>query len=136
MRFMLMMNVPGNGPYQINNWSHEAIGNHVKYMKDFAAKLQKAGEWVDGQGLAGPDQAKLVKAGKDGKPVTDGVFAESKEFLAGFWIIDAPTRERAYEIAAEASMAPGADGKPLHLSIETREVLSAPDMETDKIKRG
>jgi hypothetical protein len=95
-------------------------------MKRFAAKLGGNGELVDAQGLAGPDQAKLVKGGKDGAPITDGVFPESKEFLAGYWIVDVDTRERAYAIAAEASMAPGPGGAPLHLPIEVREVMSAP----------
>jgi hypothetical protein len=95
-------------------------------MKSFAQKLQKAGELVGAEGLAGPDQAKRVRAGNDGKPITDGVFPESKEFLAGYWIIDVDTPERAYAIAGEASIAPGPGGKPLNLSIEVRQVMSAP----------
>ena len=78
------------------------------------------------EGLAGPDQAKLVRAGKDGRPVTDGVFPEAKEFLAGFWIVDVDTPERAYEIAAEASAAPGPGGAPLNMAIEVRQVMSGP----------
>jgi hypothetical protein len=76
--------------------------------------------------LASPDQAKRVRAGKNGEPITDGVFPESKEFLAGFWIIDVESPERAYEIAGRASTAPGAGGKPLNMPIEVRQVLSAP----------
>ena len=79
-----------------------------------------------GEGLAGPDQAKLVRAGDDGRPMTDGVFPESKEFLAGYWIIDVDRPERAYEIAAEASAAPGKGGKPLNMGIEVRQVMSGP----------
>jgi hypothetical protein len=67
-----------------------------------------------------------VRAGKDGKPVTDGVFAEAKEFLAGYWIVDVESAERAYEIAAEASLAPGPGGAPLYISIEVRQVMSGP----------
>jgi hypothetical protein len=81
---------------------------------------------VAAEGLSGPDQAKLVRAGSDGRPVTDGVFPEAKEFLAGYWIIDVETTAEAYRIAAEASAAPGPGGKPLNLAIEVREVLSAP----------
>jgi hypothetical protein len=81
---------------------------------------------VGAEGLAGPDQAKLVRAGKDGRPVTDGVFPEAKEFLAGFWIVDVDTPERAYEIAAEASAAPGPGGAPLNMAIEVRQVMSGP----------
>jgi hypothetical protein len=84
---------------------------------------------VAGEGLAGPEQAKLVRAGADGKPITDGVFPESKEFLAGWWIIDVASAERAYQIAAEASAAPGPGGKPLNMAIEVREVMSGPPKE-------
>jgi hypothetical protein len=58
--------------------------------------------------------------------VTDGVFPEAKEFLAGFWIVDVESAERAYEIAAKASLAPGPGGAPLFIPIEVRQVLSAP----------
>jgi hypothetical protein len=76
--------------------------------------------------LAGPDQAKRVRAGDDGKPITDGVFPESKEFLVGYWIIDVDSPERAYQLAAEASAAPGIGGKPLNMPIEVRQVMGAP----------
>lgn len=75
---------------------------------------------------AGPDQAKLVRASPGGEPITDGVFAESKEFLAGYWVVEVEDAERAYRIAAEASLAPGPGGKPLFLGIEVRQVMSAP----------
>jgi hypothetical protein len=71
-----------------------------------------------------------VRAGKDGLPMTDGVFPESKEYPAGYWIVDVASEARASEIAAEASTAPGgtivgADGKPVdHLWIEVREIMS------------
>lgn len=125
MKFMLMMNTPGRA-YENWSWAKEDLARHIQFMKDFAQKLMSAGEWADGQGLAPPTQAKLVSAGKDGKPVTDGVFPESKEFLAGFWIVDVPTAQRAYELAAEISLAPGVKGQPLHLKVEVREVMSAP----------
>jgi hypothetical protein len=129
MKFMLMMNTPGGGPYQVANWPRKDLEAHITFMKKFAIKLQGNGELVSAQGLAGPDQAKLVKAGADGEPITDGVFPETKEFLAGFWLVDVETAERAYRIAAEASMAPGPGGKPLHLNIEVRQVMSAPTVE-------
>jgi hypothetical protein len=71
-----------------------------------------------------------VRAGKAGAPeVTDGPFAEAKEFLAGYWIVDCETTQRAYEIAARASAAPGPGGKPLNMPIEVREVMSGPPVE-------
>lgn len=126
MKFMLMMNTPKGGEYQIMSWPQKDIEAHIAFMMDFNQKLKASGEWVDAQGLTAPSQAKLVRAGKDGKPVTDGVFPESKEFLAGFWIVDVPSAARAYEIAAGASVAPGIAGEPLYLSIEVRQVGEIP----------
>jgi len=129
MKYMLMMNVPSGGPYQIASWAQQDIKNHMTFMGDFAKKLTASGELAGAEGLAGPEQAKIVRAGKDGKPVTDGVFPESKEFLAGYWIVDVDSPERAYQIAAEASAAPGKGGAPLNMPIEVREVMSAPPVE-------
>ena len=129
MKYMLMMNTPHGGPYQIASWPPQDIKAHIAFMKSFAAKLHESGELVGAEGLAGPDQARRVRAGKDGKPITDGVFPEAKEFLAGYWIVDVPSAERAYEIAAEASAAPGPGGAPLDLAIEVRQVMSGPPQE-------
>jgi hypothetical protein len=126
MKYLLMMNVPGKGPYQIATWPKSAIQAHVGFMVALNKKLRESGEMIAGEGLSAPDQAKLVRAGKDGTPVTDGVFPESKEFLAGYWMVDVETPARAYEIAAEASAAPGPDGAPLNMAIEVREVMSGP----------
>lgn len=126
MKYMLMMNTPSGGAYQIAQWPKKDIQAHIAFMKEFAKKLSAAGELVAAEGLAGPDQAKLVRAGKDSKPVTDGVFSETKEFLAGYWIVDVESTERAYAIAAEASLAPGPGGAPMYLGIEVRQVMSAP----------
>jgi hypothetical protein len=126
MKYMLMMNHPGNGPYQIASWPKKDLQAHIAFMIQFAKKLGQSGELVAAEGLSGPEQAKRVRAGKDGKPITDGVFPESKEFLAGFWIIDVDSPERAYQIAAEASAAPGPGGEPLNMPIEVRLVPSGP----------
>ena len=126
MKYLLMMNTPGGGPYQISRWSPEDFNAHIGFMKDFVKKLGESGELVSAEGLSGPDQAKRVRAGADGKPITDGVFPESKEFLAGYWIVDVASPERAYEIAAEASAAPGRGGAPLNMAIEVRQVMSGP----------
>src|SRR6266567_1325065 len=129
MKYLLMMNAPGNGPYQISNWPQEDIKGHIQFMIGFAKKLRAAGELVSAEGLAGPDQAKRVRAGKDGMPITDGVFPESKEFLAGYWIVDVDSPERAYAIAAKASAAPGPGGAPLNMPIEVRPIMSGPPPE-------
>jgi hypothetical protein len=130
MKYMLMMNTPGAGPYQVAKWPQQDLKAHIAFMMSFAKKLGASGELAAAEGLAGPDQAKLVRAGKDGKPITDGVFPESKEFLAGYWIVDVESPERAYEIAAEASAAPGPGGTPLNMAIEVRQVMSGPPKES------
>ena len=127
MKYMLMMHAPrGTGDYQINNWTPDEFKAHMDHMTSLNKEITDAGEWVDGQGLTPPGQAKLVRAGKDGVPATDGVFPESKEFLAGYWIVDVDTPERAYQLAAKASAAPGPGRKPLNLAIEVRPVMSNP----------
>ncbi|HKE93022.1 MAG TPA: YciI family protein [Povalibacter sp.] len=126
MKYMLMMNTPRGGDYQLTKWPKKDIEAHIGFMIGFARKLQASGELVGAEGLASPGQARLVRAGKDGKPVSDGVFPESKEFLAGYWIVAVDSAERAYQIAAEASLAPGVGGEPLYLAIEVREVMSGP----------
>jgi hypothetical protein len=128
MKFMLMMNTPrGTGDYEIFKWTPEAFNAHIQFMKDLNRDLVKSGEFVEVQGLTPPGQAKIVRYGNGGPPVvSDGPFAETKEFLAGYWIIQVEKRERAYEVAARASSAPGPDGKPLVIPIEVREVMSAP----------
>jgi len=126
MKYILMMNTPRGGAYQVMSWPKQDLEAHIAFMIGFARKLRASGELVGAEGLAMPAEAKLVRAGKDGKPVTDGVFPESKEFLAGYWIVQVPTPERAYQIAAEASAAPGVGGAPLNMAIEVREVQSGP----------
>jgi hypothetical protein len=128
MKYMLMMNTPAGGKYEILSWPENAIKNHIAFMKTFNEKLVKNGELATCEALTGPDQAKLVKAGPKGETVTDGVFPETKEFLAGYWIVDVDSPQRAYDLAAQISMAPGKNGEPMHMSLEVRLVMGgAPD---------
>ena len=92
-------------------------------MKNLNKELRDSGELVSAEGLSFPDQACLVRVGKNGAPITDGVFPESKEFLAGFWIVDVDSPERAYAIAARASAAPGPGGAPLNMRARQIEVF-------------
>jgi hypothetical protein len=135
VKFLLMMNSPRDGYTQYLNWPRKILEANMAFMGAMAQKLGASGELVSTEGLASPAQAKLVRAGRGGKPITDGVFPESKEFLAGYWIVDVDSPERVYEIAAELSTAPGGpvkgpDGKPVeHFWIEVRQVMSgAPDI--------
>ena len=126
MKFMLIMNVK-QGPYQLAQWAPEDVKGMVAYMHELNRDLKAKGVFVTAEGLVAPDQTKIVKANADGSPsVTDGPFAESKEFIAGFWMIDVPNAAEAYRIAARASAQPGPGGKPLNIPIEVREVGSAP----------
>ena len=132
MKFMLMMHAPRAGWQDagIGTWPPEDIAAHINFMHSFNAELTEAGELVDAEGLDMPDAAKVVRAGKGGAPqVTDGPFAEAKEFLVGFWIVNCENQERAYEIAARASAAPGKGGEPLNMPIEVRQVMSAPPVD-------
>jgi hypothetical protein len=131
MKFMLMMNAPrGTGDWGVVNWSPEDLKAHIDFMHRFNKELAESGELAGAEGLAAPGEAKLVRATKGGAPaVTDGPFAEAKEFLAGFWIVSVKSPQRAYEIAARASAAPGPGGAPLNMPIEVRQVGSAPNVE-------
>jgi hypothetical protein len=123
MKYMLMMNTPHGGPYQILSWAKQDLEAHGAFMRRLNQKLRAQGELVAGAGLEGPDKAKLVRTSASGALVTDGVFAETKEFLAGFWIVDVVTPERAHELAGEISLAPGPGGAPLHMDVEVRAVM-------------
>jgi hypothetical protein len=128
MKYILMMNTM-RAEQGVPNWPRGDLRAHIAFMKKLNQDLHESGELVSAEGLSFPDQAKLVRASKDGTPVTDGVFPESKEFLAGFWIVDVETPERAYAIAARASAAPGPGGTPLNMPIEVRAVMSGPPPE-------
>ena len=131
MKFMLMMNAPrGNGDWGVASWTPDDLKAHIGFMKRLNEGLRAEGTLVGTEGLAPPGQAKIVRAGKGSAPeVTDGPFAEAKEFLAGYWIVDVETPAQAYAIAARASAAPGPAGRPLNIPIEVREVMSAPPVE-------
>jgi hypothetical protein len=128
MKYILMMNTMKTGQ-GVPGWPQKDLRAHIAYMMGLNKDLRESGELVSAEGLSFPDQAKLVRAGKDGVPITDGVFPESKEFLAGYWIVDVDSPERAYAIAARASAAPGPGGAPLNMPIEVRPVMSAPPPE-------
>lgn len=131
MKYMLIMNSPRDGYQQYLNWPKKVLEANVAFMQSFSARLKASGELVGAEGLASPEQALRVRAGKDGKPITDGVFPETKEFLAGYWIIDVANEERALAIAADASTAPGSlvtdgAGKAVdHLWIELRQIMGS-----------
>lgn len=132
MKYMLLMQFSAQTADfpSIDAWSPEELQSHIGFMIDLNGRLSATGELVDAQGLAGVEQAKIVRAGGGGGAVvTEGPFAETKEFLAGYWIVDCDTAGRAVEIAAQASAAPGPGGRPLNMPIEVRPIMSAPPQE-------
>ncbi len=129
MKYILMMTGADSKCEPIHTWPQKDIKAHIQFMMTLNRELSGSGELVSAEGLAGPDQARLVRAGKDGAPITDGVFPEAKEFLAGYWIVDVDSPERAYRIAAKASAAPGPNGVPMNMGIEVRQIMSGPPPE-------
>ncbi|MGW4650250.1 YciI family protein [Kitasatospora sp. NPDC004289] len=114
----------------MEHWTPQEITAHVQYMRDFAAKLEQTGEYVDGQALA-PEGTWVRYDGEGRPPVTDGPFAETKDLIAGWMVIDVDTYERAVELAGELSAAPGKDGEPIHEWLELRPFLSMPPVDAD-----
>jgi len=129
MKYILMMNTMKLNQPAFSGWTKKDIQAHIAFMIDIDKKLRAEGVLVSAEGLDWPENAKTVRAGADGAPITDGVFPESKEFLAGYWIVDVPSAEHAYEIAARVSAAPGPGGKPVNMPIEVRQVMSGPPPE-------
>jgi hypothetical protein len=124
MKYILLMSGTNAGVNTYHAWSKKDIDRHMAALVSINKELTESGEFVATQGLAGPNEAKVVRGQKIGMPVTDGIFPESKEFLLGYWIIDVATPERAYEIAGRISAAPGPGGVPTNMPIEVRQFAS------------
>ena len=108
----------------MDRWTPEEVAAHLKYMADFAARLRDTGEYAGGQALA--PEGTFVRSGGEGRPpVTDGPFAETKDLIAGWMIIDVASYERALELAGELSAAPGAGGVPIQEWLELRPIVDA-----------
>ena len=130
-KYLLLKHYRG-APAAVNNvsmdhWTPEEVTAHIQYMNDFAGKLREAGEFVGEQALA-PGGMWVRYDGEGRSPVTDGPFAETKDLIAGFMIIDVDNPERAIELAGELSAAPGKDGKPIHEWLEVRPLYGEPSL--------
>ncbi len=121
MKYILLMSGSKAGVDSYRAWSKKDIDAHMAVLIGLNQELTASGEFVATQGLAAPHDAKVVRGVKDGMPVTDGIFPESKEFLLGYWIVDVASPERAYEIAGRISAAPGPGGVPTNMPIEVRQ---------------
>ena len=128
-KYLLLKHYNG-APAPINDiamdkWTPQEVTDHIQFMRDFAAHLEETGEFVSADALA-PEGAWVQYGGEGKPPVTDGPFAETKDLIAGWMIIDVDSVERAYELAGELSAAPGAGGKPIHEWLEVRPFMSEP----------
>jgi hypothetical protein len=121
MKYILLMSGTQTGVKGYQAWAQSDRDAHMQALRSVAQELTGTGEFVATQALADPKEAKLIRGEKNGLPVTDGVFPESKEFLLGYWIVDVASPERAYAIAGRISAAPGPGGIPTNMPMEVRQ---------------
>ena len=126
MKFMLLQHYSPaeNCGYPIWQWKPEDVEAHIAFQQALNEELLSSGELVDAQGLA--ETVTTVTSTGSAPKIMDGPYPESKEVLAGYRLIDVDSMERALEIAARASAAPGPDGVPIGDYIEVRQVMGAP----------
>ncbi|MFI7359346.1 YciI family protein [Streptomyces avidinii] len=127
MKYMIQMNVPvAEWDAIMSSYSEDDMQAMFAHMNALNDELTSAGEWVDGQGLGGPALVKTVRAGSDGRPeVTDGP-TRAADILAGYWVVDVKSEDRALEIAARASACPGPGGKPGSDPVEVHPIPGDP----------
>ena len=133
-KYLLLKHYRG-APASVNNvpmdrWTPDEVEAHIRFMNDFAARLERSGEFVDAQALS-PDGTWVRYDGDGNPPATDGPFAETKDLIAGWMVIDVDSYDRAIELAGELSAAPGANGEPIHEWLEVRPFLTAPPAVTE-----
>ncbi|CAN5739951.1 YciI family protein [soil metagenome] len=133
-KYLLLKHYRG-GPPAVNDlpmdqWTPDEVDAHTTYMDDFAEQLEGTGEYVDSQALS-PDGMWVRYDGENRPPMTDGPFAESKDLIAGWMIIDVDSEERAMELAGELSATPGPGGEPIHEWLEVRPFLTRPETVTE-----
>lgn len=121
MKYILLMSSTKAGVAGYHAWAQSDRDAHMQALGAIAKDLVETGEFIATQGLAEPNQAKVVRGEKNGLPVTDGIFPEAKEFLLGYWIVDVATPERACAIAGRIAAAPGPGGVPTDMPIEVRQ---------------
>jgi hypothetical protein len=124
MKYILLMSGTQAGASGYRTWSQSDRDVHMQTVGAVLKELVETGEFVATQALSEPKEAKVVRGEKNGVPVTDGIFPESKEFLLGYWIVDGATPERAYSIAGRISAAPGPGGIPTNMQLEVRQIAN------------
>lgn len=124
MKFMLLQYYGGvEGLPPMSEWTEAEAQAHIDFQLELNAELRESGELIEAQALTAPELAKIVVSGGGAPIVTDAPLAEAKELLAGYRMIDVESQERAIEIAAKGSAAPGPGGAPIQDRIEVREVM-------------
>jgi hypothetical protein len=129
-KFLLLKHYQG-GPEPLPNcvpmteWSEDEVNAHIAFQHQVVGMLRERGEFVDAQGLS-PAGTYVRYGGPGAAPVTDGPFAEAKELVAGYFVVDVDSEARAHDIAAYASSAPGKGGEPIYEWIEVRPIMDAP----------
>ena len=128
MKYLLLKHYRGGPPPAVDwtpmdKWTPAEVDAHMQFMRDFAARLEETGEFVDAQALA-PEGAFVRYDGEGRPPVTDGPFAETKDLIAGWFVVDVESWDRAVQLAGELSAAPGARGEPIHEWLEIRPFLT------------
>jgi hypothetical protein len=127
VKYMLLIHGNSEGWKDLDDWSREDLQAMVRFMHGINADLSASGELLDAQGLAGPEYAKTVRASQDGEPIiTDGPFSETKEVLAGFWLLEVSSEQRALEIAARVSATPGPGGILINQPVEVHPIGEPP----------
>ena len=89
----------------VDDKTNSATPDEMAAIHAFNERLQAEGHWVFAGGLAAPSSATVIDNRGEEAMFTDGPFLESKEYLAGFWIIEAPDLDVALKLAAEGSKA-------------------------------
>lgn len=130
-RYLLLKHYRGGprptpeGAVPMSEWTEPEVADHIAFMNHVADVLRDRGEFVDAQALS-PEGTFVRADGPGSRPVTDGPFAETKDLVAGWMVIDVENEERAHEAAAFLSSAPGPGGRPINEWIEVRPFLTAP----------
>ena len=127
-KFLLLKHYRG-GPELIHpvppmhQWDPEDIDAHLRFLRETNEMLETSGELLDARALS-PESAWIRYDGPGAAPVsTDGPYPETSDLVAGWYLIDVESRERAEEIAAYVSSGPGPGGRPIHEWIQVRQVM-------------
>lgn len=119
----------GKGTAQSPVWSEQDLKAMFEHMEAINNDLAESGELVDAQGLVEPVRTRFVTVGKNGQPViTDGPYGETKELLAGYWVLDCESLERVTEIAAQVARCPQPAGAPEY-PVVIRQIDERPESE-------